>query len=534
MELRLHLWAASLAIAVFGSACGEAAIGDLDDAGGPRVAEADSSDPTDGVPTLDEPSGAPVGIGGQCWPVELEPLPGCDGLAYYVDAAQGSDANPGSNDAPWRSLKHARSSAPSAATICVKTGNYGSFSESAPPNISERHVIRAAPGETPTLSGIDVVYSSPRDAHLTLSGFDVRGSGGGYIVVADNTIGIRFSGLHVSGVKWAVGGVGVNGMSIIDSQDAIVDGTKFDSIHRGIQVQGSDNTKILNNYIVATAGTGIQYLNGNTAGEISYNHITGADWSSSDPDAVQDPHSSIISFRSDDVVIRGNHMHGMGSSSGIMFYQPDVAGGEASYDDILIENNAIYDVVNVYAIRFYNLGTNVELRNNVVFPGIRTTDTCGIYNTTNDARYRYNTAIVAHNLAGGSTGLKLYNNILVGSVNAATENERNNFVWSWANWRAVSPSGTSEIITSEFLGCGNHDPIFEDGSFFNVPINPTFPGRGVYDLSLAPTSAGVNFGDPAFQATPSIGSVDANGFVQPDGPCRGPDALSVGAHEFGG
>jgi hypothetical protein len=392
-------------------------------------------------------------------------------------------------------------------------------------------VIRAAPGETPRLSGINIVYGSLADAHLTLSGFDVQGSGGN-VVVAKRTIGLRFSGLHVSAVKWAVGGVGVDGIDIIDSQDAIVDGTKIDSIHRGMQVRDSDNTKILNNYIVATAGTGIQYLGGNTAGEISYNHIRGADWSRSDPDAPEDPHASIISFRSDDVIIRGNHMHGMGSSSGIMFYTTDVAGGEESYDNILIENNAIYDVDNVYAIRFYNLGTNVEVRNNLVFPGIRRTDTCGVYNTTNDARYRYNTAIVTHNLAAGSVGLRLYNNVFVGSVSTATEDEANNFVWSWGNWRSVSPSGTSEIITSAYLGCGNHNPIFENGTFFNTTINPAFPGHGLYDLSLLSTGSGKDFGNATHQAIPSIGSVDGHGFVVPDGPCRSATEHSVGAYEL--
>ena len=155
-----------------------------------------------------------------------------------------------------------------------------------------------------------------------------------------------------------------------------------------MQVGDSDNTRIIGNYIVATGGSGIQYLGGNTSGEISYNHITGADYNSGDPDAVRSPHASIISFRSGDVILRGNHMHGMGTSSGIMFYEPDVAGGEGSYDDILIENNAIYDIINTYAIRFYNLGSNVELRNNLIFPGIRTNGTCGTNQTTNDARYR--------------------------------------------------------------------------------------------------------------------------------------------------
>jgi hypothetical protein len=398
----------------------------------------------------------------------------------------------------------------------VNTGDYGTFSEGAPPQISQRHVIRAAPGETPTLTGISISYSSLAEAKLTLGGFIVRGTAG-RVVNISKAAGVHLRQLHVSAVKWAVGGAGVDGVVIQRSQDIVVEGTKVESVHRGMQVGDSDNTRIIGNYIVATGGSGIQYLGGNTFGEISYNHITGADYNSGDPDAVQSPHASIISFRSGDVIVRGNHMHGMGTSSGIMFYEPDVAGGEQAYDDILIENNAIYDVINVYAIRFYNLGSNVELRNNLIFPGIRTNETCGVYQTTNDARYRYNTALIVHNRVSGSSGIRLYDNIFVGTMNIAASNiedEGNNFAWSWAGWVTSSPSGTSHIVTSAYQGCGQHNPMFEDGSFFSASLDPTFPGRGVYDFSLAAGSPGQGFGD-----LERIGSVDENGFVRTDGAC---------------
>ena len=128
-----------------------------------------------------------LGTGGQCPPAGPEPLPPCNELAYHVDAARGSDSNPGSSASPWRSLVHARRKAPSAATICVKTGNYGFFSEGTPPRIAQRHVIRAAPGEAPTLSGIGIGYSSRANANLTLSGFVVRGATSDIVTITNAT-----------------------------------------------------------------------------------------------------------------------------------------------------------------------------------------------------------------------------------------------------------------------------------------------------------------------------------------------------------
>lgn len=518
-----------LAIAVFVWACGEGAISG--EPGAPRQAGEPGSPSTTSEPdpeTPPSPSQPPFVSGGECTSLEMESLPGCDGSAYFVDAASGSDSNPGSSAAPWRSLHHARDTAPSGATICVNSGSYGSFSDTTPPGLSAPHVIRAAPGHTPSLSGLRIVYGSLAEADLTMSGFDVRGAAGD-VAVIENAIGVRLTNMRISAVKWAVNGVGVDGLRIFDSQDITIDHTKFESLNRGMQVQDSDNTRILNNDIGVAQGSGIQYLYRNTNGEIAYNHIHGVDFNASDPDAVANPHASIISFRSGDVVLRGNHLHGMGNSSGIMFYNEAQV---PEYSNVLIENNAIYDVTNTYAIRVNNLGGNFVVRNNVVFPGQRDGECNG---SSADARYRYNTAIIVHNLAPSGSGIHLYNNVLVGIVSVGDEaiiEERNNYAWAWKNWVTSSPSGTSEIVTSKHEGCGEHDRIFENGSFFNSSLNPAFPGRSTHDLRLTAGSPGENFGDPSVQSGEGIGTIDADGFVRMDGPCRDTDRHSVGAYEF--
>jgi hypothetical protein len=412
----------------------------------------------------------------------------------------------------------------------VNTGNYGTFSEKAPPAIARRQVMRAAPGQTPTVTAINVDYASQKDSKLTIGGFNVTKTGGGAwrIINVESADGLRLSNLNVSSYKWATGGEGEECVRAFFADELIIDHIKCANVHVGIVYQSTDGIRILNNVIEATGGSGIRNLYYNTNAEIAYNHIYGVDYEP-DADSVPSPHASIISNRSGGVTIRGNHMHGMGNSSGIMFYRGEVP----QYDDVLFENNLIYDTININAIRFYDIGNNVTVRNNAVFAGVREGDCNGV---TKDARFRYNTAIVVHSAAPNSSGIKLYNNIFVGIVGVAKtviEQERNNFAWSWLgfDWRSRSPSGTSRIITTQASGCGNHNRIFENGSFFAGPVNPRFPGRKVHDFRLAERSAGKNFGDPSLQPTGSIGSVDGYGFVGP-GPCRDPDRHSAGPYEF--
>ena len=67
------------------------------------------------------------------------------GNGYYV-AGSGSDSNPGTFNAPWRTLQHAIGAAPSGATIYVRAGNYTGF-------VVERTnlTISGYPGETPSI-----------------------------------------------------------------------------------------------------------------------------------------------------------------------------------------------------------------------------------------------------------------------------------------------------------------------------------------------------------------------------------------------
>src|SRR5690349_6970750 len=74
--------------------------------------------------TADPPAAGLAAAGLPTAPVGAAPA--VPGLTYYV-SGQGSDTAAGSQEAPWRTIQKATSTAPAGATIVVGTGSYGPF-----------------------------------------------------------------------------------------------------------------------------------------------------------------------------------------------------------------------------------------------------------------------------------------------------------------------------------------------------------------------------------------------------------------------
>jgi hypothetical protein len=115
---------------------------------------------------------------------------------FYV-ATSGSDSNPGTLNAPWRTLQHAIGAAPSGATIYVRAGDYTGF-------VIERSnlTISAYPNENPSIFP---------DGSST------------YTVKIMNSSGIRINGLSFHD-NWKQYGVGVY---VEDSRDVTVRSSTF-------------------------------------------------------------------------------------------------------------------------------------------------------------------------------------------------------------------------------------------------------------------------------------------------------------------
>lgn len=452
---------------------------------------------------------------------------------FFVDAATGDDSNNGSAGSPWRTVQRALSAAPAGSVVGVHAGEYD-LSETSPKGRNAYLTLMAMPGPRPVLDGVYVNYPSLANAFLRVEGFEVYSGSKSNLVYLRNGRFIDIVDCVVHAQKWAKAGKGVDAFEVLQCEDVLIQDNRVYEINRGVTTSGTARLTIRHNYIRPKAGSSVQYAGDCEDGVIEFNHIQGQSYIPypADEDAVQGPHASVISVRSGDLTIRGNHMHGMGNSSGIMFYQPDAAGGEAAYSNILLENNALYDLDNTYALRINNLGTNVVLRNNLIFPRLRV-GTCN--GGSADERYRYSNALVVHSVADGHSGagLELYNNILIGIVSVPDEaQELNNVVWAWgpSPWLSVSPSGTSHIESYSYQGCGNHSSFFESGFFENTP-DYSFPSKDPADWTLAPGSLGHNFGDFTVQPPTSLGSIGPDGFLLDDGPLRSPTVHSAGPFE---
>lgn len=445
---------------------------------------------------------------------------------FFVDSNSGDDANNGSSGTPWKTLTRALA-APAPAVVHVRTGNYGVLTETTPVARAGFITLRAAPGQAPILTGVNISYPLKSTANLRLVGFAIKPDhrNGAGVINVRNVTDFELLNNTVSTIKYAKASATpgspllFDGIDLSGGERVLIKSNCITSVFRGVQVTSSANVTIQRNYISPQSGTGIQYLSNNSDTLIEDNHIRGGDYTPypADPDAPNDPHASIISIRSGFVTIRNNIMHGMGSSSGIMFYLPDVTGGLSAYSNITIEGNLLYDARNDLLLRMYNVADQIVIRNNLLISRYRL-DALTCNGITNDARYRYNTALIVHSLASGfdGSGVNISNNIMVGIASfPTTVAERNNIMWSYnpdaSNFVATSPSGTSKIVTSSFLGCGNHSSYFESGFFASTPVFSPAHGR-LLNLVPSATSEAVAFGDAALQLQRILGTLDANGF----------------------
>lgn len=367
----------------------------------------------------------------------------------------------------------------------VRAGDIVTLLEGAYPQFNEGGSARtgyvtyqAAPGAQVTVAGLRLVGAQ----FLRFVGLDILSSSQTVVYIRGSR-GIEVSGGRIHGRRWFLSNTqGVYGVDIEGSQDVTIAGVEIYEIHRGVQVQGSARTVIASNEIRPKAGTGVQYLGGNTAGLIDDNHIVGETATGSS--LASSAHASIISVRSSGLTISNNEMHGMGSSSGIMFYDPDSVGGEAAYSNITISDNLLYDT-HPQAIRIYNLGDNVRVRGNIVAPGFRKakegTVGCAPVDPRDgrgvicDARYRYNTALIVHNLGRGASGagLQVTDNVMIGTVVVPTLAVLSgNTMWSLQRNGRWAPASSQVLVDS----AGDVNALFENGTLFTQRINYWFPG----------------------------------------------------------
>lgn len=212
---------------------------------------------------------------------------------------------------------------------------------------------------------------------------------------------------------------------------------------------------------------------------------------------------------------------------GVMLYDGD-GGAIASYSNVLIENNAIFDVNNVYPLRIYGQAANVVVRNNLLVGKYRLNDAGEV---TPDARYRYGVALMHHEPAPGheASGLSVHNNVIVGGAMLQPGvNEHHNLIGSLnlEDWTCEGGEGT-HVANCSYSGA---DPGFFERDFFVGPVDFR-PGHNLIpDFRPAPGSPAINAGDASDQPTRSLGALE-DGFLLSTGPLRDGEHHSVGPYE---
>jgi hypothetical protein len=468
---------------------------------------------------------------------------------FHIDAERGNDRNAGSSAAPWKTLAKGLALR-GPAIVFVRDGKYGALTETAEAGRSAYLTLRAAPGAVPLLTGIKLSYPSSTSAFLRLMGFQIRPDhrNGGSIVQVSKGSDVELSNNSISAVKYAAATStpgsprAFDGINLNDAERIVIKSNCITSVSRGILASNSRDVTIKRNYITPQSGSAIQYLSRNSNFLIEDNHIRGQAYIPYpvDPDAFRDPHASIVSIRSGDITIRNNIMHGMGSTSGIRTYLPDATGGRLDYSDITIEGNLIYDIHHPHAVQITGLADRVLIRNNTVVSrydvGSCVAGYPAGYPGLNDARSRYSTAFGVESIAPGKdgSGLTLANNIFIGTVFIPGKAiERNNIAWSFnsdGKYLAASPSKSTKIITSAYLGCSKHSRYFESMFFAG---NVQFAGEHGRLLDFRPSKlSGVrNAGDKSLQAERILGSLDGNGWFVNEGGSRSAGEHSIGPYE---
>ncbi len=462
---------------------------------------------------------------------------------YYLDANTGDDVNgDGTSTDPWETLNKIFGVMNSGDTIILRNGNYGRFSQNNANNRTDWITFKADSGHAPVIAGIEMLNSSLRDTYLRFDNikFSVGVTDAAFGINVSNVrhLEVRNSSISNFNHKYETG----TAVRLVNSENILIYYCDISNVNRGFTASDSRNVTLSRNHIHGlSGGSGFQYAGGNDNFIIEKNNVYDSNFETNDLDPNSPyttsnpgghPHASAISIRSNDVWIRGNIFHDIGSSSGIMFYNPDAAGGEVAYNNIIIENNLLYDIQNVYVIRMNLLGTSVIVRNNTFAGHLR---------DTTQATYRLRTAFIVQSLASGydGSGLHVYNNIMIGSVNLPQMTQTaNNIFWTYSlydnvhSFLSTPPDLGTKIMTSQAADY----PIdyFTNNFFTGIDAEIDFTGahHQVLDYHLTVNSEAVYFGDVDTQSGYSLGSIDANGFIQDDGPVRDAEHNSIGAYQF--
>ena len=317
---------------------------------------------------------------------------------YYVSPT-GSDSNPGSSTAPFKTFPKAVSALQPGDTLQVLSGTYTETLTLSNSGTASAPITILGNGAIVNMQGINANGITVSGSYMRVSGFEVTGATDFGIVVLSQNVTIENNIVHDNVTK---NGVGTCGLS-----------TSWGS---GVKVRvGGQNTTIRNNTVYNNCGEGIAVTRGVTA------LVEGNTVSDNFSVNIYVDNSPYVNVKSNRSYCTGTHLRNGNRPSGIALGEELYSGWGAQLHDVVISGNSITDCSTGVAAFESNVGgtlTNVTIANNYIPSGqkrsisLQTLTNQNVvvsYNTLFNSIYLYQSA-----------GVTLTGNIINGAVPTPT------------------------------------------------------------------------------------------------------------------
>ena len=410
---------------------------------------------------------------------------------YWVDAAAGDDANPGTAELPWKTIERARidyAGSPKVAygdTIAVRNGRYSGFGlakenfplwegenfDPLPP--SQKWVTYVAAGDEVYLEAISFNLGNDlRVVAHVFDGFKIIGASRRG-VYGRAVMGLKLKNLTIRGITdSAILSVEKSDRNNIEciyrNAEIHIDNCDISGGYRGVFFGGWNCNWSVTNSNIHTVGTDKIIAAGGVNILIENNRIHGNSLLSSEhPDCIQfyTAANRYLGGSATNVTIRGNWLYDH-SSQGIWT-------GGSLLNNVIFENNLIYNTGN-YEWRVYGVQTGVFRNNTVVGDDVGSTGVIFYGGTFTAAEgllegYPRNSAIACHH--------NVFATSYSGAPSAMTEHDYNIYVHPWDG----SP-GDDEPNSKGFDSIDEAtEALFVDPAKRDYRLKAPYVGRGGYE-----------------------------------------------------
>jgi len=220
-------------------------------------------------------------------PSSTTTTPNTISATYYV-APDGSDANPGTESLPWKTIQKAADTLAAGERVYIKAGTYKEKVTPGRSGTAGKEIIyEAYPGDTVTIDGKGVTLADDQDgliniterAYLRISGLRIQNAGPN-----ENSAGIFVNRSdHITIEKNHTYNTVSSGIGVWNSNAIVIDGNEVeracnDGQQECITVAGTCNFEIKNNAVHdngpgTNGGEGIDAKDGACNGSIHHNHV---------------------------------------------------------------------------------------------------------------------------------------------------------------------------------------------------------------------------------------------------------------------